>query len=148
MIKTYNPDFKNTILEKQEGPSFLKHIGFTITNIAEGKIEGELVLEDYHKQSQGFMHGGLTATLADTVAGYAALTLIPKGYQVVTVDLKISYFYPGLGPTIMARGWVLKQGKKLNFCEAEVFSIKEDEAPLLIAEASVTMANLHPEDIK
>jgi len=148
MIKTFNPDFKNTILEKLNQPSFLNYVGFIFTNIAEGKIEGELVLEDYHKQSQGFMHGGLTATLADTVAGYAAVTLIPKDHHVVTVELKISYFYPGLGPKIMARGWVLKQGKKLNFCEAEVFSIKEEEEPLLIAKASVTMATIHPEDTK
>jgi len=148
MIKTYNPDFKVTILEKMNGPSFLNHIGFTLTNITEGKIEGELFLKDYHKQSRGIMHGGLTATLADTVAGYAAVTLIPKNHHVVTVELKISYFYPGYGPKIWARGWVLKQGKKLNFCEAEIFSIKENEEPVLIAKASVTMATLYPEDTK
>jgi len=148
MIKTNNPDFKNTILEKLQKPSFLHFIGFTITNIEEGSIEGELFLEEHHKQSQGFMHGGLTATLADTVAGYAAVSLIPINCQVVTVELKVSYLNPGLGSKIMARGWVLKQGKKLNFCEAEVFSIKEDGEPLLIAKASATMATLYPEDTK
>ena len=148
MIKTYNPDFKNTILEKMESPSFLNYIGFTLTNIAEGKIEGELFLKDHHKQSQGIMHGGLTATLADTVAGFAAITLIPKNYEVVTAELKVSYFRPGLGPKILARGWVLKQGKKMNFCEAEVFSKIGEEEPILIAKASVTMVTLYPEDTK
>ena len=146
MIKTYNPDFKNTILEKMKSQSFLNYIGFTFTNIAEGKIEGELILEDHHKQQLGYMHGGLTATLADTVAGHAAISLVPKDYHVVTAELKISYFNPGLGPKIRAHGWVLKQGKNLNFCEAEVFSINEAGEQLLIAKASATMATIYPAD--
>jgi uncharacterized protein (TIGR00369 family) len=146
MIKTYNPAFRNTILEKLKSQTFLNYIGFTFTNIAEGNIEGELILEDYHKQPLGILHGGVTATLADTVAGYAAITLVPQEFNVVTAELKISYLNPGLGPIIRARGWVLKQGKNLNFCEAEVFSINAAGEQLLIAKASAIMATLHPAD--
>lgn len=146
MIKTYNPDFKNTILEKLERQTFMKYIGFEITNIAEGKIEGELNLQEHHKQHKGFVHGGLTATLADIVAGFAAVSLVPKTHHVVTVELKIAYLNPGTGSKLKAKGWVLKQGRKLNFCEAEVFSIKENHEPILIAKASATMATISPED--
>ena len=144
MIKTHNPDFKNTILAKLEHQSFMKLIGFQVTNIAEGRIEGELTLKPEHKQHKGFVHGGLTATLADIVAGFAAVSLVPAGHHVVTVELKVSYLNPGVGDKIMARGWVLKQGRQLNFCEAEIYCKKGEEAPVLIAKASATMAILSP----
>ncbi len=148
MIKTYNPDFKNTINEKLGHQFFMQLIGFKITDISEGKIEGELELKDIHKQHKGFVHGGVIATLADIVAGFAAVSLVPKDHHLVTVELKTSYLNPGLGEKLFARGWVLKQGRKLNFCEAEVYSISGTEEPVLIAKASATMATLTPEDVK
>ncbi len=147
MIKTFNPDFKNTILQKLERQTFMKHLGFRITNIAEGLIEGELNLQEEHKQHKGFVHGGVTATVADIVAGFAAVSLVPPGYHVVTVELKISYLNPGVGNKIIAKGWVLKQGRKLNFCEAEVFCKEEGSEPILIAKASATMASISPDDL-
>ncbi len=148
MIKSLNPDFKTTILEKLERQTFMQFIGFRVTNIAEGKIEGELTLQEVHKQQKGFVHGGLTATLADIVAGFAAVSLVPKGHHVVTVELKVSYLNPGVGDTLLAKGWVLKQGQKLNFCEAEIFCKKGEEAPILIAKATTTMAIINPAEVQ
>ena len=148
MIKTYNPDFKNTINEKLGRQFFMQSLGFKITDISEGKIEGELELKEMHKQHKGFVHGGVIATVADIVAGFAAVSLVPKDHHVVTVELKTSYLNPGLGEKLFARGWVLKQGRKLNFCEAEVYSVSGDKEPFLIAKASATMATLSPEDVK
>jgi uncharacterized protein (TIGR00369 family) len=148
MIKTLNPDFKNTILEKLERQTFMDFIGFRVTNIAEGKIEGELTLKEEHKQQKGFVHGGLTATVADIVAGFAAVSLVPKGHHVVTVELKVTYLNPGVGDILLAKGWVLKQGRKMNFCEAEIYCKSGGEEPVLIAKATTTMAILSPEDVQ
>jgi uncharacterized protein (TIGR00369 family) len=147
-VKTYNPDFKNTINEKLERQFFMQLLGFKITEISEGIIAGELELKDVHKQHKGFVHGGVIATVADIVAGFAAVSLVPKDHHVVTVELKTSYLNPGLGEKLFAKGWVLKQGRKLNFCEAEVYSISGENEPVLIAKASATMATLTPEDVK
>jgi uncharacterized protein (TIGR00369 family) len=144
MIKTHNPDFKITIQERLLRQSFMNYIGFEITNIAEGAIQGQLILRPEHRQHKGFVHGGVTATIADIVTGFAALSLVPKDHHVVTVELKVSYLNPGVGDKILAQGWVLKQGQKLNFCEAEVFCIKDTQPPVLIAKASATMATIDP----
>ena len=148
MIKTLNPDFKRTIQERLQRQSFMTELGFVITNIAEGAITGQLILQPRHFQHNGFVHGGVTATVSDTVAGLAALSLVPAGFHVVTAELKVSYFNPGVGEVLSARGWVLKQGRKLNFCEAEVFCMKGDAPAVLIAKASATMAILHPEEVQ
>ncbi|SIT78709.1 PaaI family thioesterase [Pontibacter indicus] len=148
MIQSYNPDFRADIKEKLERQEFMKLMGFEVTKIEEGRVEGELLLEQKHKQHKGFAHGGVIATLADIVAGFAAASLVPKGHHVVTAELKVSYFHPGVGDKLLAKGFVLKQGRKLNFCEAEVYVVKGEQEPLLIAKASASMANITPEDLE
>lgn len=124
----------------------MKLVGFELTVIEEGRTEGWLNLEQQHQQQTGLVHGGVTATLADIVAGFAAYTTVPEDQHVVTGEIKISYFSPGKGDRLQAIGWVVKQGRKMNFCEAEVWSWKGDEKRL-IAKATTTMATLFPEDI-
>ncbi|GAB3538925.1 PaaI family thioesterase [Pontibacter brevis] len=147
MIKTFNPDFEQDIREKLKRQEFMKLMGFQVTKIEAGRIEGELILEEKHRQHKGFAHGGLIASLADIVAGFAAVSLVPKDHNVVTAELKVSYFHPGVGEKLLAKGYVLKPGRKLNFCEAEIYVVKENNAPLLIAKASTTMATITPGDI-
>jgi uncharacterized protein (TIGR00369 family) len=81
----------------------------------------------------GYAHGGLIATLADLAAGFASVALVQA--PVVTVELKVSYLNSGIGSQLRAVGWVLKAGRRLHFCEAEVWC---DE--VLIAKATATMA--------
>lgn len=114
-------------------------IGADLTVITPGRVEAELALGEQHQQQRGFAHGGLVATMADLVAGFAGVTLIPDDYGLVTSDLKISYLHPGVGQKLKAVGWVLKAGRRLQFCEAEVWC---DD--LLIAKASATMVIIEP----
>jgi len=119
---------------------FMHLIGADLTRIEPGRVEAELMLGEQHQQQKGFVHGGLTATMADLAAGFAAVTLVPDGTGVVTVELKTSYLHPGVGQKLRAVGWVLKAGRRLHFCEAEVWC---DE--LLIAKATATMAVVEPQ---
>lgn len=119
---------------------FMHLIGADLTRIEPGRVEAELVLGQQHQQQKGFVHGGLTATMADLAAGFAAVTLVPDDTGVVTVELKTSYLHPGIGTKLRAVGWVLKAGRRLHFCEAEVWC---DD--LLIAKATATMAVVEPQ---
>ncbi len=123
------------IREKLQRQYFMHLIGADLTRIEPGRVEAELALGQQHQQQRGFAHGGLVATMADLAAGFAAVTLVAESQGVVTSDLKISYLNPGVGQRIKAIGWVLKAGRRLHFCEAEVWC---DE--VLIAKASATMA--------
>ncbi|AMR25863.1 thioesterase [Hymenobacter psoromatis] len=128
-------DLETRIREKLKGQHFMHLIGADLTRIEPGRVEAELALGQQHQQQRGFAHGGLVATMADLVAGFAAITLVPEGVGVVTSDLKVSYLNPGVGQRIRAIGWVLKAGRRLHFCEAEVWCDN-----VLIAKASATMA--------
>ena len=134
-----NSDLEARIRRKLVRQHFMHLIGADLTAIAPGRVEAELPLAQQHLQQRGFAHGGLIATLADLVAGFAAVTLVPDDFGVVTSDLKISYLNPGVGQQLKAIGWVLKSGRRLHFCEAEVWC-----DGVLIAKASATMAVIEP----
>ena len=132
-------DLEIRIRRKLERQHFMHLVGANLTAITPGRVEAELALKQQHQQQRGFAHGGLVATMADLVAGFAAVTLLPDNYGLVTADLRVSYLHPGVGQKLKAIGWVLKAGRRLHFCEAEVWC---DE--LLIAKASATMAVIEP----
>lgn len=134
-----NPQFKEDIQERLTRQFFMHHIGFKLTKIEAAEIEGEMSIADTHKQQTGFIHGGVTATLADIVQGFAAFSLLKPGESVVTADLRVSYFNPGVGVTIKARGRVTKPGSVLHFCEAEVVCVDEDGKETVIAKSTSTM---------
>lgn len=139
-------DFVQMVREKIGGNHFTNFIGFNIHTIEAGCIEGELKLAQHHLQQMEFVHGGVTATVADIVSGFAAFTLVKKGQGVVTVEMKTSYLNPGKGDTLYAVGKVIKAGSRLLFCESEIFTRSQDNS-VLIAKASSTMAIVNPEDI-
>lgn len=138
-LKSNNPDFKNTVLAKMKVNHFMHHIGFEVTKIECGIVEGEILLQEHHRQQFGFVHGGVTSTLADLVMGFAAYTLVPPHEGTVTADLHISYLRPGMGQKVVARGKVIKPGKLLYYCEAEILTIAEDGSETLIAKGTSTM---------
>ncbi|UII27267.1 PaaI family thioesterase [Fulvivirga maritima] len=145
MLKTYNPNYKSRVEKFLERQFFMKHIHFSLSEIEEGSTEGWLELEEMHLQQKGVVHGGVIATLADSTMGFAAYTLLADDQHVVTGELKVSYLNPGVGDKLWAKGWVLKQGKKVNFCEAEVYAYNAEQRKL-IAKASATMITIFPEN--
>ena len=147
---TFTPqetDFVQMVREKIGGNHFTNFIGFTIHTIEAGYIEGSLELQQHHLQQMEFVHGGVTATVSDIVAGFAAFTLVKKGQGVVTVEMKVSYFNPGKGSKLTAKGQVVKAGSRLHFCESELW-VENNGLLTMIAKASATMAIINPEDIK
>jgi uncharacterized protein (TIGR00369 family) len=141
------PDFAGMVKDKIGGNHFTNFIGFNIYSIEPGRIEGSLDLQEHHLQQMEFVHGGVTATVADIVAGFAAFTLVKKGQGVVTVELKVSYFNPGKGQKLIAIGNVIKAGQRLHFCESELW-VQNGDQKIMIAKATTTMAVVNPEDIR
>ncbi|GIK97582.1 MAG: hypothetical protein BroJett029_17910 [Alphaproteobacteria bacterium] len=68
-----------------------------------------------------FVHAGAVAAIADSAAGYAALSLMPPGAGVLTTEFKINLVTPA-GERIVARGRVVKAGRTLTLAQTEVFA--------------------------
>ena len=133
------PDFVEMVKEKISGNHFSNFINLAIQNIEAGLINAEIEINENLKQQMGFVHGGVTATVADVVMGFAAYSLLKRGFGVVTSDLRISYLNPGVGDKLYAKGWVIKAGSRMHFCEAELWTIDAEGKQTQVAKASATM---------
>ena len=139
-----NSNFKALVEKKLEGQELMKRLNISLTKIEAGYTEAEVPFELMHQQQDGYVHGGLTGAVADIVSGFAAYTLVAEGERVVTADIRTSYFRPGVGKRILAKGRVIKPGKNFYFCEAEVLMVLEDGSAKEIARSSSTMAVIKP----
>jgi uncharacterized protein (TIGR00369 family) len=112
---------------------YVNYLGIELLTLEDGYVEARMPLTDEQKQYSGISHGGVLAALADTIAGYAAYTLTPLEKDVLTAEMKISYLRAAWGKALYAKGYSIKSGRKLHFCECEIYC---DEN--LVAKASGT----------
>src|SRR3546814_6620429 len=91
------PEIAPRIRDSFARQSFMTSIGAEITLIGDGRVVVEAPVGSAFLQQQGFAHGGLLFTLADTAAGYAALTMMPPEVEVMTLEMKINLMAPASG---------------------------------------------------
>src|SRR5271165_1921707 len=98
-------------------------LGATLTKVAPGLVEIVIRPAPAISQQHGFVHAGAVSAIADTAAGYAALSLMPPDRGVLTTEFKINLVAPAVGDCILARGKVVKAGRTLTLAQTEVFAI-------------------------
>lgn len=89
------------------------HVGF-------GQTVLRMPITDAVGQQHGFAHAGASFALGDSAAGYAALSTMPEGSEVLTIEMKINLIAPARGRFLVARGEVLKAGRRLSVVRATV----------------------------
>ena len=99
----------------------------------------QLKKSDHLLQQQGFMHGGVLTSGLDSACGFAALTLSAPSVEVLSIEFKTSFFRPVTTDKVQVIGRVIKAGKRVNFCEAEAFSLQDDNQ-ILLAKMSSSVA--------
>jgi uncharacterized protein (TIGR00369 family) len=103
-------------------------------------------VKNEHRQQDGFVHAGVIATMADHTSGYASFTTVSEKFRILTVEFKINYLKPAIGPVIICRSKVINNGKKIKVVEAEVFSVANGSEKLvakgMFTQAAVAAANL------
>ncbi|MEM6566175.1 MAG: PaaI family thioesterase, partial [Pseudomonadota bacterium] len=62
-------------------------------------------------------------SIGDSAAGYAALTTMHMDQEVVTAEIKINLLAPAQGDRLVARGRVIKPGRRLVVVASDVFAV-------------------------
>lgn len=148
-MKSYesrNPGYKAYTEFKISKNKFMKWLGFSIHTIKPGYTEGEMDFTEIHEQQNGWLHGGVTATILDMVQGFAAYSMVEEGQQVFTADARVSYYNPGIAKKFYARGWVDKPGKRFHFCMGELYYVNDKGEEVTVAKGSSTMAVVTPQN--
>jgi uncharacterized protein (TIGR00369 family) len=126
-----NPDFARTVRESFERQAHMATLNARITRLEPGAVDLTAPYDPRFSQQNGFWHAGAVASLADSANGYAAFSLAPAGTDVLAVEFKINLLAPAEGEAFRAEGRVLRPGRTLTVCRADVFGISGGDSRLV-----------------
>ena len=124
-------DFAARVRRSFDLQRVMETIGARLGRVAAGEVEIELPFREDLTQQHGFLHAGIVTAIADSACGYAAYTLMPAGSAVLSVEYKINLLSPARAPGVVARARVLRRGKTLTVCRADVASMGEADEKLV-----------------
>ncbi len=118
--------------ERTYFPSF---VGLVVEEIRVDYCRMRLPYRPELDQPAGIVHGGAIATLLDTVMVPAVGSSYPLDTRFSTVDMHIQFLSPLVQHDAVAEGWIVKRGRRVVFCEAEVRRAGDD---VLVARSMLT----------
>ena len=139
-FKPRNPEYAAFLARYAAAQGYLAMLGVQFAGCAPGQAEYRLRYRPDIGQQNGFFHGGVVGGLAEAVMGAAAATLVAVGVNVVGAEYKVNFLSPAQGEVLIARGQVLKPGRTLIVCRADVFVADDKGEERLVSIAQGSMA--------
>jgi uncharacterized protein (TIGR00369 family) len=127
-----NPAFESMVRESFARQTLMTTLGARLSRVFPGGIDIELPYSTELCQQNGFLHAGAITSVADSANGYAAFTLAAGDSDVLAVEFKINLLAPAVGERFVASGRVLRPGRTLTVCQADVVA-HAGEARTLVA---------------
>ena len=134
-------NFEQRVRESFERQNLMATLGARIDRIEPGAVDIRLPIRREISQQHGFVHAGAIASIADSACGYAAATLLGSDAGVLAVEFKINLLAPGAGDFLIARGRVIRAGRTLSVCQADVFGVTGAQEKL-VAVMTATIMNV------
>lgn len=113
-------------------------LGARLVSVEPGAVAIDLPFSPALTQQHGYFHAAATTAIADTAGGYAALTLMAPGDEVLAVEFKVNLLRPAVGDRLVATAQVLKPGRTLTVCRIDVHAHRDGAATLV---ATMTQTN-------
>lgn len=127
-------------LDEPQGP-YATHLGIEAIEIGPKRALGRMTIDERHLHSGKFMHGGVWATLGDTVAGWGTRENLRPGQIFSSQDLKVNVIGAGrAGMTLEAEATPLHVGAR-----TQVWMVAIRSEGKIVAEFMNTQMVLTPE---
>ncbi len=120
---------------------FMGTLGATLERAEPGEVEIRLPCTTALTQHTGVVHAGAVTAIVDSACGFAALTMMAEGCEVVSVEFKLNLLAPATGDYLRAVGRVVRAGRTLTVCTGEVWAVTGD-APRIVALMQATMMSV------
>lgn len=121
------PDYERIVRASFAEQGLMRLLGASITDLRPGRVAIDVALTPDLTQQAGYFHGGVIGAIADSAGGYAALSLMPAGAQVLTIEYKINFIRPAAGPLLRAIGEVVRPGRTISVARMECRSGTADQ---------------------
>ena len=128
--------FKGLVEGRFPAPPIAKVLGFTLTEVEFGRVVFAYTPVADHYNPLGTVHGGVAATLLDSVMGCCVHTTLKPGIGYTTVEIKVNYVRAMTDKTgpVAVEGKVINVGSRIATSEGRLY----DGAGKLLAHGTTT----------
>lgn len=101
---------------------FNQFLGLRLSPLRPGRAEMRLKFrqEFMGDVKRPALHGGVVATMLDSVCGAAVLSRVAPGDRISTVDLRVDFLLPGPRKSLIAQAEVIRVGNQVALAQAKV----------------------------
>ena len=104
----------------KEKESLVKDLGIEYMETEPGRVVMTMPVDERHHQPLGFLHGGASVVLAETVATTGAWLNCPEGKVAFGSEINASHLRPKREGTLTAVGTPVQVGKTNQVWEVEI----------------------------
>src|SRR5271170_8367618 len=119
-------EYQRRVRDSFERQGLMRHLGAELVSLEPGEAVIRVPFRGELTQQHGYFHAGVSGAIADSACGYAAYTLMPADSTVLTVEYKMNLLAPADGEQLIARARVVRSGRTLKICAADVYARKSD----------------------
>jgi uncharacterized protein (TIGR00369 family) len=101
--------------------TYLEFLGFRLAEWKEGFARLEMPVRPEHRNTVGYLHGGVIASLLDIAGAVSGSFGIAEEFVSVTINLNCNYLSPLRSDTVVVEGELVRANKSLFFAEARLY---------------------------
>ncbi|CAN5457644.1 PaaI family thioesterase [soil metagenome] len=132
-----DPDFEARVRTSFATQRFMSTLGARLDRVELGEVAIALAFREDLTQQNGFLHAGVGASIVDSACGYAALTVMEPGRNVLSVEFKVNMLAPAKGAEFVATGRVVRSGRTLVVVTGELTA---DGSVVMLMQGTMTAA--------
>jgi uncharacterized protein (TIGR00369 family) len=121
--KTSQSFFDNPTLYKG---TYLEFLGFKLTSWKEGFARIEMPVRPEHRNTVGYLHGGVIASLLDIAGAVSGSFGISGEFVSVTINLNCNYMAPHKADVVVAEGELIRVTQTMFFSQAKLLDPKRN----------------------
>lgn len=125
------------LLKLASETNMLAHLGIEITEIGTDYIVGKMPVDDRTKQPYGFLHGGASVVLAESLGSIGANHFVnQEKYYCVGLEINANHLRPVQSGYVIGKAQAIHLGKTTQIWEIKI----TNEAQKLVCISRLTMA--------
>jgi uncharacterized protein (TIGR00369 family) len=131
------PEEMEAFRKRAEEVPFLRLLDIKLDHLGPGEAEMSMIVGDKHLQTMGIAHGGVIASILDSVTWWAAFAAQDpeRRAPIISVDLKLNYLSALRVGRAVAKARCKKSGSRVYYVVGEIY----DDAGRLVADGSSTL---------
>ena len=115
--------------------TYLEFLGFKLIAWKAGYAKIEMPVRAEHRNTVGYLHGGVIASLLDIAGAVAGSYGVSREFVSITINLNCNFMAPHIAKTVIVEGELIRTTSSLFFAQAKLI---DPESKRLCATATGT----------